>query len=330
MREHCQDLGSAAELEAVEDLLSRGNGAARQVVVYEANHDLREVMAEIVAATHAPKRLSRPGARRAGLGAVLQSVRERRRPRSVRDLQELRIRGQSRTSPSARTAAIACASGRPSSTATAAWPTSARAARRRRCYPAAPRRDPRDPARHPPLRDDRAGPLGLVGTLLWRTGLGGTTSWRSSASPAPHWWRLFTAAFTYDNTGYAFVDARRDRPLRLAAGAPPRAAAVLGLFLVGGVGGLAATAAVYHPVRAGRQRRRAGAAVRLGGPRPARAAGRRGHRRRPARDRGDRDRGRADAAGGAGRELGRRRRSAWWPGSRSGCRWPGWRALSAR
>ncbi|MGI8904462.1 MAG: carboxylate-amine ligase [Solirubrobacteraceae bacterium] len=51
MREHCRDLGSAAELEAVEDLLQRGNGASRQVVVYEANHDLREVMTEIVAAT---------------------------------------------------------------------------------------------------------------------------------------------------------------------------------------------------------------------------------------------------------------------------------------
>jgi carboxylate-amine ligase len=51
MREHCQDLGSAGDLEAVEDLLERGNGAARQVVVYEANHDLREVMAEIVEAT---------------------------------------------------------------------------------------------------------------------------------------------------------------------------------------------------------------------------------------------------------------------------------------
>jgi carboxylate-amine ligase len=51
MREHCQDLGSEAELDAVEDLLERGNGAARQVVVYEANHDLHEVMAEIVAAT---------------------------------------------------------------------------------------------------------------------------------------------------------------------------------------------------------------------------------------------------------------------------------------
>jgi carboxylate-amine ligase len=52
MREHCADLGSLSELAAVEDLLARGNGAARQVVVYEANHDLREVMAEIVAATN--------------------------------------------------------------------------------------------------------------------------------------------------------------------------------------------------------------------------------------------------------------------------------------
>jgi carboxylate-amine ligase len=51
MREHSQDLGSEGELAAVEDLLERGNGAARQVVVYEANHDLHEVMAEIVAAT---------------------------------------------------------------------------------------------------------------------------------------------------------------------------------------------------------------------------------------------------------------------------------------
>jgi carboxylate-amine ligase len=39
------------DLEALEDLLERGNGAARQVVVYEANHDLREVMREIVGAT---------------------------------------------------------------------------------------------------------------------------------------------------------------------------------------------------------------------------------------------------------------------------------------
>jgi carboxylate-amine ligase len=51
LRPHAEDLGSAAELEGVADLLERGNGAARQVVVYEANHDLREVVGEIVGAT---------------------------------------------------------------------------------------------------------------------------------------------------------------------------------------------------------------------------------------------------------------------------------------
>ena len=53
LREHAQDLGAAGDLEGIEDLLTRGNGAQRQVVVYEANHDLGEVMAEIVAATAA-------------------------------------------------------------------------------------------------------------------------------------------------------------------------------------------------------------------------------------------------------------------------------------
>ena len=50
-----------------------GNGAARQVVVYEANHDLREVMAEIVAATGvtvpAPESAAgRPESAPAGIG----------------------------------------------------------------------------------------------------------------------------------------------------------------------------------------------------------------------------------------------------------------------
>jgi carboxylate-amine ligase len=53
LRDHAQDLGSAAELEGIEDLLARGNGAERQSVVYEANQDLRELMAEIVEATGA-------------------------------------------------------------------------------------------------------------------------------------------------------------------------------------------------------------------------------------------------------------------------------------
>jgi carboxylate-amine ligase len=48
---HAQDLGSAAELEGILDLLEGGNGAARQQVVYEANHDLHEVVREIAGAT---------------------------------------------------------------------------------------------------------------------------------------------------------------------------------------------------------------------------------------------------------------------------------------
>ncbi len=51
LRGHAEELGSAAELAAIDDLLERGNGAARQRIVYEANQDLREVAAEIVAAT---------------------------------------------------------------------------------------------------------------------------------------------------------------------------------------------------------------------------------------------------------------------------------------
>jgi carboxylate-amine ligase len=48
VREHAQDLGSADDLASVEDLLDNGNGGSRQIIVFEANHDLREVMAEII------------------------------------------------------------------------------------------------------------------------------------------------------------------------------------------------------------------------------------------------------------------------------------------
>jgi len=51
LREHAQDLGSEDALEGIEDLLARGNGASRQLIVWEANHDLREVMGEIVDAS---------------------------------------------------------------------------------------------------------------------------------------------------------------------------------------------------------------------------------------------------------------------------------------
>ncbi len=48
---HAQDLGCERELEGIRDILGAGNGGRRQQMVFEANHDLRELMAEIVAAT---------------------------------------------------------------------------------------------------------------------------------------------------------------------------------------------------------------------------------------------------------------------------------------
>src|SRR6476469_2494478 len=51
LSEHAQDLGSAAELAGIEDLIERGNGAQRQQVIYEANHDLHELMQEIAEAS---------------------------------------------------------------------------------------------------------------------------------------------------------------------------------------------------------------------------------------------------------------------------------------
>lgn len=88
--------------------------------------------------------------------------------------------------------------------------------------------------------------LGLVGCLIWRAhavllgdiGIVGV-------KPGSHWWRLITASFVYNNTGYAFASLgaialygwlleRRHGPLP-----------VIALFALGGVGGTAATAASY-------------------------------------------------------------------------------------
>lgn len=51
LREHAQDLGAAAELEGVLDLLEHGNGAYRQRKVFEANRDFSELLQDIVAAS---------------------------------------------------------------------------------------------------------------------------------------------------------------------------------------------------------------------------------------------------------------------------------------
>jgi hypothetical protein len=94
--------------------------------------------------------------------------------------------------------------------------------------------------------------LGLVGCLLWRTSLVSFSDVAIVGKPGPHPWRLLTAPFTYDNTGYAFAAlaaiALYGWLLERRHGPMP----VLVLFLVGGVGGIGATAAAYSdPVVAG-------------------------------------------------------------------------------
>ena len=59
-RPHAEELGALEELQGVEDILENGNGASRQSVVYEANHDLHEVVKEIVEAT-VPEAAETPG-----------------------------------------------------------------------------------------------------------------------------------------------------------------------------------------------------------------------------------------------------------------------------
>jgi membrane associated rhomboid family serine protease len=94
--------------------------------------------------------------------------------------------------------------------------------------------------------------LGLAGCLIWRTALTSLDQVGIYNAPGSHWWRLLTTPFIYRNTGYAFVAIatvavfgwlleRRHGPL-----------VVLALFALGGVGGAAATVALWdNPVAAG-------------------------------------------------------------------------------
>ena len=90
--------------------------------------------------------------------------------------------------------------------------------------------------------------IGITGALIWRTTLLGQQDLGVFGKPAGHWWKVVTAAFTYDNAGVAFVVLgavalfgwlieRRHGPLP-----------VLILFGIGAIGGVAATAVAYpHP-----------------------------------------------------------------------------------
>ncbi|MGA9857724.1 MAG: rhomboid family intramembrane serine protease [Solirubrobacteraceae bacterium] len=83
---------------------------------------------------------------------------------------------------------------------------------------------------------------GLIGTLLWRTAL--YPNLALFGQPGSHWWRLFTAAFVYDNIGYALITLSTIALFGWLMERRHGPAVVLALFLIGGVGGLAATTAL--------------------------------------------------------------------------------------
>jgi carboxylate-amine ligase len=51
IRPHARDLGAEEELTGVEEILRRGNGADRQLHIFNANRDIVEVVREIAEAT---------------------------------------------------------------------------------------------------------------------------------------------------------------------------------------------------------------------------------------------------------------------------------------
>jgi carboxylate-amine ligase len=50
---HARELGSERELEGIREILARGNGADRQLRVWNANRDIVEVVREVSLATEA-------------------------------------------------------------------------------------------------------------------------------------------------------------------------------------------------------------------------------------------------------------------------------------
>jgi membrane associated rhomboid family serine protease len=86
---------------------------------------------------------------------------------------------------------------------------------------------------------------GFAGALLWRTSLGNAGQLAVVGKPGAEWWRLFTAPFVYNNTGYAFATLVAIALFGWLIERRHGSLAVLAIFLLGGVGGMAATAAAY-------------------------------------------------------------------------------------
>src|SRR5919106_5243005 len=76
---HAKELGSERELEGIRDLLARGNGADRQLRVFNANRDIVEVVQEIAATTEAAGVAALSSQRKGIAPAASQSRRPRMR-----------------------------------------------------------------------------------------------------------------------------------------------------------------------------------------------------------------------------------------------------------
>ncbi len=87
--------------------------------------------------------------------------------------------------------------------------------------------------------------LGVAGCLVWRTSVVSLGTLAVVGKPGADWWRLLTAPFVYDNIGYAFVTLGTIALFGWLLERRHGPAPVIALFLVGGVGGVAATAAAY-------------------------------------------------------------------------------------
>ncbi len=89
--------------------------------------------------------------------------------------------------------------------------------------------------------------LGLVGCLLWRTGLFSDSYANLAIVGRPdshHLWKILTAPFIYNNTGLAFVSLAAIALYGWLLERRFGMFVVLALFLAGGAGGMAVTTAV--------------------------------------------------------------------------------------
>jgi membrane associated rhomboid family serine protease len=87
--------------------------------------------------------------------------------------------------------------------------------------------------------------LGVAGALIWRTTAVTKFNLVVIGKPTGHWWKVLTAAFTYDNAGFAFAVLATTMLFGWLLERRHGPAPVFVIFLIGAVGGVAVTALIY-------------------------------------------------------------------------------------